>query len=47
MKVFINNFNLDALPNVLTGFNDSLVKTDVYIQVYSIDGIYKIVEDHY
>lgn len=42
MKIFINNFNLDALPNVLTDFNDSLVKTDVYIQVYSIDGIYKI-----
>ena len=42
MKIFINNFNLDALPNVLTGFNDSLVKTEVYIQVYSIDGIYKI-----
>ena len=42
MRVYINHFNLDALPNVLTMLDDKLVKTETYIQVYSIDGIYQI-----
>ena len=42
MRVYINHFNLDALPNMLTTLDDKLVKTETYIQVYSIDGIYQI-----
>ena len=42
MRVYINHFNLDALPNMLTMLDDKLVKTETYIQVYSIDGIYQI-----
>ena len=42
MRVYINHFNLDALPNVLTMLDDKLVKTETYIQIYSIDGIYQI-----
>jgi hypothetical protein len=42
MRVYINHFNLDALPNVLTMLDDKLVKTETYIQIYSIDGIYQV-----
>jgi hypothetical protein len=42
MRVYINHFNLDALPNVLTMLDDKLAKTETYIQIYSIDGIYQI-----
>lgn len=42
MRVYINHFDLDLLPNVLTGLTDKLAKTESYIQVYSTDGIYQI-----
>ena len=42
MKIFINNYNLEALPSILTILNDKLIKTETYIQIYSLDGIYQI-----
>jgi hypothetical protein len=42
MKIFINHFNIEALPNVLTNLNDKLIKTETYVQIYSLDGIYQV-----
>jgi hypothetical protein len=42
MKLYINNLNLDILPNIMKSFEDFSFKTETYIQVYSSDGIYKI-----
>jgi len=42
MKIFINHFNIEALPNILTNFNDKLIKTETYVQIYSLYGIYQI-----
>lgn len=43
MRVYINHFDLDALPNILTMLNKNKeTKPETYIQVYSIDGMYQI-----
>jgi hypothetical protein len=42
MRIFIDHFNLDALPAILSKLSDHLVKTETYTQVYSIDGVYRI-----
>ena len=42
MKIYINNLNLDILPNIMKIFEEYSVKSETYIQIYSIDGIYKI-----
>ena len=42
MKIFINNYNLEVLPNILTRFIDKLIKTETYIHIYSSDGIYRV-----
>jgi hypothetical protein len=44
MKIYINNFNLYILPDVLELLNEKIVKTKTNIQVYSIDGIYSVEE---
>ena len=42
MKLYINNLNLDILPNIMKAFEELSFKTETYIQVYSSDGMYKI-----
>jgi hypothetical protein len=42
MKIYINNLNIDILNNLLYIFNDKYIDSETYIQIYSIDGIYKI-----
>jgi hypothetical protein len=42
MKIYINHFNLEILPNLMNLLKENLIKTETYVQVYSIDGIYKI-----
>jgi len=42
MKLYINNLNLDILPNIMKAFEEFSFKTETYIQVYSNDGMYKI-----
>ena len=42
MKIYINNLNIDILNNLLHIFNDKYIDSETYIQIYSIDGIYKI-----
>lgn len=42
MKIYINNFNLDILGNVMNLFSDYLFNYDMYIQIYSTSGIYQI-----
>jgi hypothetical protein len=42
MKIFINNLNLDLLPELLKTLNANYVNSETYIQIYSSDGIYEI-----
>ena len=42
MKLYINNLNLDILPNIMKAFEEFSFKTETYVQVYSSDGMYKI-----
>jgi hypothetical protein len=42
MKIYINYFNLEILPNLMNLLKENLIKIETYVQVYSIDGIYKI-----
>lgn len=44
MKVYINNFNIDILNHLLPKFHDKYINSETFIQIYSIDGIYKINE---
>ena len=44
MKIYINNFNIEILSEIMKLLNDKYIKSETYIQVYSIDGIYKIEE---
>jgi hypothetical protein len=42
MKVYINYFNLELLPNFLNLFAKYLIKSKIFIQIYSIDGSYVV-----
>jgi hypothetical protein len=42
MKLYINNLNLDILPNIMKNLEQYYIKTETYIQIYSNEGIYKI-----
>jgi len=42
MKIYINHFNLEVLPELIKNLTDYRVKTEEYIQLYSNDGIYQI-----
>lgn len=46
MKVYINNFNISILNHLLHLFHDKYINSETFIQIYSIDGIYKINETH-
>jgi hypothetical protein len=47
MKIYINNLNMDILYNILDIFNYKYVDSETYIQIYSIDGIYKINDNQF
>jgi len=44
MKIYINHFNLDILPDLIKKLTEYHVKTEEYTLIYSLDGIYII--DH-
>jgi hypothetical protein len=44
MKIYINHFNLNILPELKKKFYEYRVKTEEYMQIYSSDGIYIV--DH-
>jgi hypothetical protein len=45
MKIYIDHFNLDALPELLKNINEYQTSSEEYIQIYSNDGIY-LVDSH-
>ena len=47
MKIYINNLNIDILFNLLHRFDDKYIDSETYIQIYSIDGIYKINDNQF
>lgn len=47
MKIYINNLNIDILYKLLEIFNDKYSGSETYIQIYSIDGIYKISDNQF
>lgn len=42
MKIYINHFNLNILPDLLKSLSNYHIKSEEYMQLYSIDGIYII-----
>ena len=44
MKIYINNFNLDALHDTMQSLTEQYISSEIYIQLYSVDGIYKITD---
>jgi len=44
MKIYINNLNLDVLESTINKLNDYFNYSEEYIQIYSIEGIFKITE---
>lgn len=44
MKIYIDRFNLDILNNISELFKEYLVTTDIYIALYTSEGIYRIEE---
>jgi hypothetical protein len=42
MKIYINHFNLEVLPELIKNLTEYRVKTEEYIHLYSNDGIYQI-----
>jgi len=44
MKIYINNLNLDVLESTINKLNDYFNYSEEYIQIYSIEGIFRITE---
>lgn len=42
MKLYINYFNIEILPNIMKLFNEYYVNCKTYINIYSVEGIYEI-----
>jgi hypothetical protein len=42
MRIYINNLNLDILPEIMKIYQEYYIKSETYIQIYSSDGIYKV-----
>ena len=42
MKLYINNYNIDNLSEVIKLLKEWQVKTETYIEIYSNEGIYEI-----
>ena len=45
MRLYINHFNLDVLHNIMNLLEELYLKSETYIQIYALDGIYKIDEN--
>ena len=44
MRIYINNFNLDILNDISELFKEHMTNSDIYIELYTNDGIYHIEE---
>lgn len=42
MKIYINNLNLEILPEIMNIYQEYYIKSETYIKIYSNSGIYKI-----
>lgn len=42
MKIYINNFNLNNLPNIQKSLDDMLTETQIYTELYTNESIYQI-----
>ena len=42
MKIYINNFNIDILSDVIKQLSDIYVNSETFIQIYSTGGIYTV-----
>jgi hypothetical protein len=42
MRVYINNLNLDILNEVSEIYKEHIINSEVYIELYTSDGIYRI-----
>ena len=45
MKIYIQNFNIDILPDIMKQLLASYTHTESYILIYSENGIYRIDDD--
>ena len=46
MKIYINNFNLNSLPNSQKSLSDILVETQTYTELFTNESIYHINNKH-
>ena len=44
MKLYINNYNIDNLSEIIKLLKEWQVKTETYLEIYSNEGIYEIDE---
>ena len=42
MKIYINNFNIDLLSNIMNNIKEQYIDSETFIQIYAIDGIYQV-----
>ena len=42
MKIYINNFNIEILSNIVKTIKEQYIDSETYLQIYSSDGIYQI-----
>ena len=42
MKIYIKNLNINIFDNILDKINKYLLKSEIYIEIYSYEGIFKI-----
>ena len=45
MKLYINNFNIELLSDIMNQLSDKYTRCESYIQIYSEEGIYRIDND--
>ena len=45
MKIYIQNFNIDILHDIMSHLSDNYTHTESYILIYSGNGIYRIDDD--
>ena len=45
MKLYINNFNIDILSDIMKQLSDKYIRSELYIQIYSDEGIYRVDND--
>jgi hypothetical protein len=42
MRIYINNFNIDLLDYLINQLSEQYINSEIYSQIYAIDGIYQI-----